>query len=178
MRDTLTWLDAHPLPNQIPEQGWAAWIAETFGEGAAVTISNELSQLLTEVDDKIEDTDDLGRYLGQIWPLAKDDALAKSNGVRVMTLASSKGLTVEASILCGLETGLIPMEGADQAEERRLLYVGMTRAKTILYGTWARMRRGPTARAGRGQVNERRRACIFLDNGPVRSVDSAPLLHE
>lgn len=178
IQETLTWLDTHQVPAQRPEQGWAAWITEMFGEDAVVTISAKFRELLAEVDSKIEETEDLGRYLGLIWPLAKDDALAKSNGVRIMTLASSKGLTVEAAILCGLETGLIPMEGADQAEERRLLYVGMTRAKRILYGTWARLRRGPTARAGRGQVNVRRRACIFLDNGPVRSVDGAPVLAE
>jgi superfamily I DNA/RNA helicase len=68
--------------------------------------------------------------------------MLKSEGVRIMTFASSKGLTVEGAILCGLEAGLVPMDGADLAEERRLLYVGMTRAKKFLYGTWARTRRG------------------------------------
>jgi DNA helicase-2/ATP-dependent DNA helicase PcrA len=178
VRNTLAWLDTHPIPGVVPEGGWAAWISATFAEGAAVTVSPEFRELLAEVDEKIEKTEDLGRYVSQIWPLAKDITLAKSEGVRIMTLASSKGLTVEAAILCGLETGLIPMDGADQAEERRLLYVGMTRAKKFLYGTWARIRRGPTARAGRGQVNERRRACIFLDNGPVESIDGAQFLNE
>jgi DNA helicase-2/ATP-dependent DNA helicase PcrA len=178
IRDTIAWLDAHPIPGALPEQGWAAWIAATFVEGAIIAISPEFRDLLGEVDKKIEKTDDLGRYLGQIWPLAKDDAMAKSQGVRIMTMASSKGLTVVAAILCGLETGLVPMDGVDPSEERRLLYVGMTRAKRFLYGTWARMRRGPTARAGRGQVNLRRRASIFLDNGPVASIDGAQFLAE
>jgi DNA helicase-2/ATP-dependent DNA helicase PcrA len=173
LRDTLAWLDAHPIPHEMPDEGWAVWISNIFSEGAAVHISAEFKELLGGVDMRIEDTNDLGRYLGQVGPLAKDEALAKSEGVRIMTLAGSKGLTVEAAILCGLETGLMPMDGADLAEERRLLYVGMTRAKKYLFGTWAQARRGPTARAGRGQVNVRRQPCIFLDNGPVRSQNGA-----
>ena len=136
-------------------------------KGQRLEFRENLKTLLADVDESIEETRDLGRYLGQIAPLAKDGALAKSAGVRIMTLAGSKGLTVEAAILCGLEAGLVPMDGADLAEERRLLYVGMTRARKFLFGTWAQTRRGPTARAGRGQVNARRQPSFFLDGGPV-----------
>ena len=167
IREATAWLDEHPIPGEMPDTGWGRWISDTFGEGATVEISQEFKDLLAGVDECIEETRDLGRYLGQIAPLAKDEALAKSAGVRIMTLAGSKGLTVEAAILCGLEAGLVPMDGADLAEERRLLYVGMTRARKFLFGTWAQTRRGPTARAGRGQVNARRQPSFFIDGGPV-----------
>lgn len=171
IRDALTWMEEHPVPKDIPDGGWGTWIADTFGRGELIEATEAFKELLTDVDKRIEDVSDFARYLGQIGPVARDCALAKSDGVRIMTMAGSKGLTVDATILCGLESGLMPMDGADQSEERRLLYVGMTRAKRFLFGTWAQMRRGPTARAGRGRINERRRACIFLDNGPVRSQD-------
>jgi ATP-dependent DNA helicase UvrD/PcrA len=171
VEDAINWLEAHPIPEQIPEEGWAKWISDTFPVGAAIGITDDFRELVGSVDERIEKTDELGSYLGQIGPLARDLALARSDGVRIMTLAGSKGLTVEAAILCGLESGLVPMDGADLAEERRLLYVGMTRAKRFLFGTWARIRRGPTARAGRGRANERRRSSVFLDSGPVQSQD-------
>jgi superfamily I DNA/RNA helicase len=70
-----------------------------------------------------------------------------------------------------LEDGIVPRPDSDLAEERRLLYVGMTRAKQFLYGTWARRRRGPTARAGAARVAIARRYSHFLNGGPVASED-------
>jgi superfamily I DNA/RNA helicase len=50
----------------------------------------------------------LGRYLGQIAPLGRDRAATESEGVRVMTMAGAKGLTVRATIIAALEEGLVP----------------------------------------------------------------------
>lgn len=67
------------------------------------------------------------------------------NAVSVMTLHSAKGLEFPAVFITGLEEGLIPYFKAksedELAEERRLLYVGMTRAKEILWLTGAKKRR-------------------------------------
>jgi DNA helicase-2/ATP-dependent DNA helicase PcrA len=176
VRDAIRWIETHPVPEAKPEQGWAEWILESLG-GVTAPVSPEFRALLVTVDQLIEPTDELERYLSQIGPVARDNALAKGAGVRIMTMASSKGLTVEAAIVCGLETGLIPMDGRDLAEERRLLYVAMTRAKKYLFGTWAQQRGGPTARAGRGQVRQRRRSSTFLEGGPVRSQDGTRYLN-
>ena len=57
--------------------------------------------------------------------------------VRLMTLHGSKGLEFPVVFLCGVKKGSIPLESVshptDFSEERRLFYVGMTRAKEKLY---------------------------------------------
>ena len=57
-------------------------------------------------------------------------------GVHLLTLHRAKGLEFEAVYLPRLEEGELPIRRADVDEERRLLYVGMTRAKRHLLLTW------------------------------------------
>ncbi len=53
--------------------------------------------------------------------------------VSLLTLHSSKGLEFNAVFIIGLEEGVLPLPYCDKEEERRLFYVGMTRAKERLY---------------------------------------------
>jgi uncharacterized protein (TIGR00375 family) len=68
----------------------------------------------------------------------------KLEAVAVMTLHASKGLEFECVFIPGCEDGLLPYNlyksEVDVEEEKRLLYVGMTRARKLLYLTWARNR--------------------------------------
>ena len=66
--------------------------------------------------------------------------------VQLMSLHSAKGLEFPLVFLCGLEEGLFPHqrsieEPGQLEEERRLCYVGMTRAMEQLFLTWAEVRR-------------------------------------
>ena len=73
---------------------------------------------------------DLSRAAGRGW---------KSGAVHLMTLHASKGLEFPAVFVAGVSAGMLPLEMAgrptDLAEERRLLYVGMTRARQELIVT-------------------------------------------
>jgi superfamily I DNA/RNA helicase len=169
MQAVLAWLTAHPAPEEMPEQGWGHWIVVTAGGDVARTPSAACIELLHALDDLVEEGLSFGRFLSQITPLGKDRAIAESRGVRIMTMIGSKGLTVRATIIAGVEDGIVPRPDADLGEERRLLYVAMTRAKEFLFCTWAGQRRGPTARAGRARVRQRRQQSHFFIGGPVRS---------
>jgi DNA helicase-2/ATP-dependent DNA helicase PcrA len=72
----------------------------------------------------------------------KKDAL---DGVRLMTLHGSKGLEFEAVFLVGFEEGILPhsnclLDASQVEEERRLCYVGITRAKDYLFLSYASRR--------------------------------------
>jgi superfamily I DNA/RNA helicase len=168
--EVLEWLDANPRP-EGEEIAWGQWMIDTAGSGPMPDLSDDLQELLRALDELIEVNQPLERYLGQIRPLGRDRNANASVGVRIMTMASAKGLTVKATLVAALEEGVIPRPGYDEQEERRLLYVAMTRSKEYLYGTWARRRTGPTARAGAPRVQERRSHSSFLDGGPVESED-------
>lgn len=163
------WLIEHSVPMSEPENRWGHWMIENCDGTVVPNPSEQVQQILSAIDERIEPGGELSRYLGQIWPLARDWAQAESSGVRIMSMAAAKGLTVRATIIAGLENDIVPRSDGDQAEERRLLYVAMTRPKEVLIGTWARSRRGPGARAGSGNTGVPRTYTNFLADGPVTS---------
>ncbi len=165
----LPWLEENDLPDDQPEQGWGHWIVDVCGyEDFVPEPTDDFEILLLNLDDLAEEQQSLQRYLGQIEPLGKDLAQAQSEGIRIMTMGGSKGLTARATIIAGVEDGLIPRPHSNLSEERRILYVAMTRAKEYLFCTWAARRRGPTARAGHTSF-DRRCHSEFLNDGPIQS---------
>lgn len=87
----------------------------------------------------------LHQFLAEIALLSDTDKDYQHQGVNLMTLHSAKGLEFNSVFIVGLEEGLLPhlnnIEDTEKLdEERRLLYVGMTRAKKNLYLSYSAMR--------------------------------------
>jgi DNA helicase-2/ATP-dependent DNA helicase PcrA len=92
------------------------------------------------------DDDLLTAFLDQVALVSDLDAWQAEKGVTLMTLHSAKGLEFPVVFLPGLEDGLLPHFNSqgrpeDLEEERRLFYVGMTRAEKRLYLSTCRRRR-------------------------------------
>jgi len=90
-------------------------------------------------------SDNLSIFLSKIGLSKEEDhGSFNSDRIKIMTLHGSKGLEFETVFIVGCEEGLIPYEylnqTSDLSEEKRLLYVGMTRAKSKLYLTHAQKR--------------------------------------
>jgi DNA helicase-2/ATP-dependent DNA helicase PcrA len=113
----------------------------------------------------------LSAFLEEVALLSDVDALDDNrNSITLMTLHSSKGLEFPVVFITGLEMGLFPLqrntaEPEELEEERRLLYVGMTRAEENLYLSYAKKRRKynslvPTT------------ASLFLDEIPAEYVEA------
>ncbi|HXV06380.1 MAG TPA: UvrD-helicase domain-containing protein [Solirubrobacterales bacterium] len=87
----------------------------------------------------------LEEFLQQISLYSEQDGLRDESLITLMTLHNAKGLEYDTVFVVGCEDGGFPhmraLEEGGEEEERRLCYVGITRARKRLYMTWARERR-------------------------------------
>jgi DNA helicase-2/ATP-dependent DNA helicase PcrA len=116
------------------------------GENALENI-NELINAVGQYD-QATDEPSLVDYLQQISLFSDTDAYdTASDRVALMTLHAAKGLEFEDVFIVGVEDGILPHERSNAAEdqdeleeERRLFFVGITRAKTGLHISYSRYR--------------------------------------
>jgi len=134
----------------IQETGYADRMKEERSEEAQDRLSNlqELLTALEEFERTGSGTDTkLADFLQQVALVSDvDKAEGKKNSVTLMTLHSAKGLEFPVVFMIGMEEKLFPhvrsLEDPEQMEEeRRLCYVGMTRARELLFLTNSRRRR-------------------------------------
>jgi len=93
------------------------------------------------------------------------EPLKTIDGYRFMTLHSSKGLDADYVIMPFLEDE-VALPGKDLNEQRRLLYVGLTRAKCGVICTWAKVRPGKQRhQAGGGEYGNRHRTELLKNCG-------------
>jgi DNA helicase II / ATP-dependent DNA helicase PcrA len=129
----------------IERTGFETYLERTSPGDAASRIENlqELASAIASYDGL---PDGLRAFLDRAALLSETENVQGSSGVRLMTLHSAKGLEFPVVFITGMEENLFPHvrsseEHEDVEEERRLLYVGMTRARERLFLTQARQRR-------------------------------------
>lgn len=138
---------AQLMERVIQESGYRAMLQEAHSDEAAARLENigELLSVAANFDQEAEEGG-LENFLAQI-SLATDfdDVEDADDYISLMTLHSTKGLEFPVVFLAGLEERVFPhsrcLGDDDQMEEeRRLCYVGITRAREKLYLTRARKR--------------------------------------
>jgi DNA helicase II / ATP-dependent DNA helicase PcrA len=132
------YLDALSAERTIEAEGRAENLEELVGMAAEFDANHEL-----EGDGEVSP---LEEFLQQISLYTQQDDLREEESlITLMTLHNAKGLEYDTVFLVGCEDGAFPhmrsLEEGGEEEERRLCYVGITRARRRLYMTWARERR-------------------------------------
>jgi DNA helicase-2/ATP-dependent DNA helicase PcrA len=104
----------------------------------------------------------MAEFLEEMGRRAAREAEGTGGGVNLLTYHRAKGLEFDAVLLPAVEEGVLPIRQAstpaEVAEERRLLYVGLTRARVHLWLSWAARRAGPSGR------EQSRKPSRFLDD--------------
>ncbi|HLH16285.1 MAG TPA: UvrD-helicase domain-containing protein [Bryobacteraceae bacterium] len=131
-----------------------------------------LNELINAAAEAAERGETAGDFLDHAALVAETDAFDEQAPVTLMTLHNAKGLEFPVVFLSGMELGLFPHSrsmNSEEAleEERRLCYVGMTRARKKLVLTWARYRR----RFGGGE-QERSTPSWFLGEVPAELIEN------
>ena len=131
------------------------WSSEARGQLDAESRLENLDELVSvasrfsraELDEDQQSMSELVAFLSYAaLEAGEGQAQADEDGVQLMTLHSAKGLEFPLVLLVGVEEGVFPSsksleESGRLEEERRLAYVGITRARHKLVLTWAESRR-------------------------------------
>ena len=131
----------------LEKSGYLRELQASGTDEDAVRIENlqELVNVANEFEPEELDNS-LGEFLAQVSLVSDIDSLDEiANNVTLMTLHASKGLEFPIVFLAGCDEGIFPSARCSNSlseleEERRLMYVGVTRAETKLYLTTAKRR--------------------------------------
>jgi DNA helicase-2/ATP-dependent DNA helicase PcrA len=161
---------AETLQALLDRTGYSQMLTEENTEESRTRIAN-LEELLNAATDSRERGETIRDFLDHAALVADADSADERAPVSLLTMHNAKGLEFPIVFIAGLEEGLFPHSRsldseAQMEEERRLCYVGMTRAEKKLHLSWARSRR----RYGGGQP-EPSIPSRFLKEAPVALID-------
>ncbi len=135
------------IVNVLNNTGYVAELKAEMTEEANNRLEN-LNEFLSVAKDFYENKEaeeGLSDFLANISLVTDQEEEDGEGKISLMTLHSAKGLEFEVVFMVGMEDGIFPVAGAvynemQLEEERRLCYVGMTRAKQLLYLSYATTR--------------------------------------
>jgi DNA helicase II / ATP-dependent DNA helicase PcrA len=116
--------------------------------------------------------DDLEELLRAInVSLADAEQEIEEGSINIMTMHQAKGLSADAVVVAAAEDEYVPGRAVGDAvdDERRLLYVSLSRARHYLYVTHCQRRTGAQMHTGRNPGHETRTLTTFLSGGPTPS---------
>jgi len=150
------------LSGLLDDLGYRAWLkTDPLGQVREENLNSALEWLKRE--ERPRDAAALKDWVNQLAILGSEEDDSERDQVRLMTLHASKGLEFEHVFLIGVEEGMLPSQMAldenQEDEERRLFYVGITRARQSLTLTQTLSRRRF------GNV-EKRKPSRFIDELP------------
>ncbi len=144
-RKAQTMAAADLVDELIQRTGYAAHIATQVKEPGLLARRLENLKELADWFRAMQKNGATGDLAAQLALLTHGDRDDPGNAVRLMTLHSAKGLEFRFVFIVGAEDGSLPHDGGIEEgrldEERRLMYVGITRAKEQLALTFARRKR-------------------------------------
>lgn len=133
-----------------------AWLKDRYEEkGEYEARRQNVNELVNSIAEfcRSEPRASIADYLQSISLYTSGDEARTENAVRLMSLHASKGLEFDVVYMIGVEKGILPHEKAigDRGErgldeERRLCYVGFTRARKLLRVTWCEKRQDSFSR--------------------------------
>ena len=169
------------LAAQIRERWTEAvgWEEDGAPEGQEARERQATLDTLVSIVDELTGADpdlDARSVLADLDARAAHEKAHAGVGVNLLTYHRAKGLEWDAVFLPSLEEGTLPIRQAKEdedaiAEERRLLYVGITRARVHLALSWAQLREG------RGRETRRKESRFLFDVRP-RPIPSVRVLPE
>jgi DNA helicase-2/ATP-dependent DNA helicase PcrA len=146
LRDASGRLTLDETLKQILERtGYRKMLESDVAPGAESRLEN-LDELLNAAAEAVQRGEGLAEFLDNTALASDADGVDTSSQISLLTLHNAKGLEFPVVFLAGCEEKLFPHSRSFESEsmmeeERRLCYVGMTRAEKKLYLTWCRMRR-------------------------------------
>ena len=169
-RDSLA--PAQLIERVLSQTGYLDWV-EQQDNLEHTSRADNLRELSNAMAEAAEQGQTLEEILDRAALTSDSDEYDETIAVSLMTLHSAKGLEFDAVFLAGLEEGLLPHSrsldtNAEIEEERRLFYVGMTRAKKSLVLSRAVYRRTYGSEGMRASLPSR-----FLAEVPLDLVEAA-----
>ena len=133
------------------------WTQEAPGTRGAVRDRWDSLNALMALAEESHPSTTLKEFVAELLERQQGQHEPNRSAVTLATLHSAKGLEWESVYLVGLSEGLVPISYATTREaveeERRLLYVGVTRARRKLTLSWAEAGGGAASRQGRRQAS-------------------------